>query len=74
MECRGCLALHPSRRKKLKIPILVKAVLVSECRLREYTGGSQRGLSPDAVWWSVQPTHDKLPVGHLGLGKMHRIS
>lgn len=74
VECRRCLALHPSRRKKLNITTLVKAVLVSECRLCEYVGGSQRGQSPDAVWWSTWPTPDKLPVGHLGLWKMHSIN
>lgn len=70
MECRGAIAPHLSRRKKVDMRVLVKAILVSDKQSTDSvsTPATPRDGSPQVL--SAGPHHltcHQLPVEHLGL-------
>lgn len=79
VECRGVVAPHPSRRKKVNMRVLVKAILVSDKQSTASvsTPATPRDSSPQIP--SAGPhrlTRHQLPVEHWGFSfwKLHSVS
>lgn len=70
VECRGAVAPHPSRRKKVKMRVLVKAILVSDKQSTDSASTPATPRDSSLQVLSASPhrlARHQLPVEHLGL-------